>query len=66
MSTYFARPNLTQLNPLRRILPADWHKFGINYKSMQTDSSGFPIGGQLVDGRRFTWSETKKQFQFTK
>lgn len=66
MHTFISRPNLAQLDPLRKVLPRDWHKFGVEYKSVQTDSFGFATGGQLHDGRRFTWNSLENRYQFTK
>ncbi len=66
MHTFIAKPTLDDLKPLRKILPRDWHKFGVEYRSVQTDSSGFATGGQLHDGRRFTWNNLENRYKFTK
>ena len=66
MHTFIPHPTIADLKPLRKIFPRDWHKFGVEYKSILTDSSGFSIGGQLHDGRRFTWNNLENRYQFTK
>lgn len=67
MSTLIlTRPTLSELNQLIRIPPDSWHKFGVEYKSVSKDSQGFVTGGQLHDGRRFTFSQLKNSYQFTK
>ena len=66
MNSFFTKPTLDILSKLVKILPADWHKFGVEYKSVTKDSSGFVTGGQLQDGRRFTYNQLEKRFQFTK
>lgn len=66
MNSFFTKPTLDILNKLVKIFPADWHKFGVEYKSVTKDSSGFVTGGQLQDGRRFTLNQLEKRFQFTK
>lgn len=66
MSAILLKPTIKDLLPLVKIFPADWHKFGVEYKSVTKDSSGFVTGGQLQDGRRFTLNQLEKRFQFTK
>lgn len=67
MSTLIlTRPTLSDLNQLTRIPPDSWHKFGVEYRSVSKDSQGFVTGGQLHDGRRFTFNQLKKSYQFTK
>lgn len=67
MSTLIlARPTISDLNQLTRIPPDSWHKFGVEYRSVQTDASGFATSGQLHDGRRFTWDNLENHYRFTK
>lgn len=66
MISLITRPTLKDLQPLVNIPSEHWHKFGIEYRSVQKSSAGFVIGGQLQDGRRFTLSHTQKAYQFTK
>jgi hypothetical protein len=60
------KPTLVNLNQLARIPSDQWHKFGVEYRSVSRDSQGFVTGGQLQDGRRFTFNQLKKSYQFTK
>lgn len=62
----FLKPTLELLNKLVKVFPDDWHKFGVEYRSVTKDSAGFVTGGQLQDGRRFTYNQLKKSYQFTK
>lgn len=62
----FLKPTLELLNKLVKIFPDDWYKFGVEYRSVTKDSAGFVTGGQLQDGRRFTYNQLKKSYQFTK
>lgn len=64
MRAFIPRPTIANLNELRNVLPAEWFKFGVEYKSVHKNSAGFVIGGQLHDGRRFTLNQTTKQFTF--
>lgn len=64
MISIISKPNLTHLNNLVKILPQDWIKFGVEYRSVQKDSQGFVTGGQLQDGRRFKFDQLRKQFTF--
>ncbi len=66
MIPFIPRPTVKNLNELLKILPDQWHKFGVEYRSVQKNSQGFVTGGQLHDGRRFTLNHLNNQFQFTK
>lgn len=66
MSAILIKPTVKDLQPLVKVFPSDWHKFGVEYKSVTKDSSGFVTGGQLQDGRRFTYNQLKKSYQFTR
>lgn len=66
MTSFIVKPTLDQLKPLVKVPPDQWHKFGIEYRSVTKDSSGFVTGGQLQDGRRFTLNQLEKRFQFTR
>lgn len=60
------KPTLELLNKLKNVQTKDWHKFGVEYKSIQTNSSGQVLGGQLADKRRFTFNHLTNSFQFIK
>ena len=66
MISLIIRPTLKDLQPLVNVLPDQWHKFGVEYRSVQTDASGFATSGQLHDGRRFTWDNLENRYRFTK
>ena len=66
MTSFIVKPTLDDLKPLVKIHPDQWHKFGIEYRSVTKDSNGFVTGGQLQDSRRFTLNQLKKSYQFTR
>ena len=59
-----SRVSLKNLQPLRLIPPAQWHRFGVEYKSITTDSKGFVQSGTLLSGRRFNLNQLTKKFEF--
>lgn len=58
------RVTLKDLQPLRLVPPAQWYKFGVEYKSITTDSKGFVQSGTLLSGRRFNLNQLTKKFEF--
>jgi len=60
------KPTLELLNKLRKVPTKDWHNIDVQYKSIQTNSSGQVLGGQLADNRRFTFNHLSNSFQFIK
>jgi hypothetical protein len=59
-----SRVTLKDLQPLLRIPPAKWYRFGVEYKSITTDSAGFVQSGTLLSGRRFNLNQLTKKFEF--
>ena len=58
------RTTTEDLNLLRKIPKDKWHRFGVEYKSLQTLSNGAIIGGTLSDNRRFTLCQKTNRFIF--
>lgn len=59
-----SKVKLSDLQPLMRVPTSQWYKFGIEYKNIRTDSSGFAISGTLINNRKFTLNQLTKKFEF--
>jgi hypothetical protein len=55
---------LSDLQPLIRVPTSQWYKFGVEYKNIRTDSSGFALSGTLINNRKFTLNQLTKKFEF--
>lgn len=64
MIAILLKPTIKDLLPLVKVLPDQWHKFGIEYRNVQKSSSGHVISGQLQDGRKFTLNHLTNRYQF--
>lgn len=55
---------LSDLQPLVRVFPSKWYKFGVEYKNIVTDSNGFAISGTLTNNCKFVLDQLTKKFKF--
>ena len=57
-------PKLSDLQPLVRVFPDKWYKFGVEYKNVTKDSDGFALSGTLTNNRKFALDQLTKKFKF--